>query len=175
MRLVPLLIFWTVSVLQPGGHDQSRFCDGGESPRGDLGHSVIVVHGGTGDSIPGDPGAGSLGSSFEDEEDTLEDGFLGGCVSVGWRWPDTGPGNLSCALHMRHNLLRIPSPLILCAVEIKARFIDCPLAERAAIDALKVVRWDVARPGGIFGRRSFPRSQWRISFSFPRGRGYSCI
>ncbi len=110
MRLVPLIIFWTVSVLQPGGHDQSRFGDGGISTRGDVRHSSIVIHGGTGDSLPGDPGAGSLGSSFEDEEDTFEDGFLSGCLPVGWRWPDTGPGNLSCVAHMRHNLLRIPSP-----------------------------------------------------------------
>ena len=110
MRLVPLLIFWSLPFLPYGGHGQSLSGrDGMSHGRVDFVAS-IVIHQGTNDSIPGDPGPGSLGASFEDEEDTLEDGFVSACLSSCGDWHNAEQGNLSCMVHTRQGLLRIPSP-----------------------------------------------------------------
>jgi hypothetical protein len=109
MKLVPILILWLVSLYQTVGPGQTHSGVFGGGPVADAVSTSLVIQRGPTNSIPGDPGSGSLGASLEDEEDSLEDGLFCTSLAAFWRSPTAGTDNLSCRADSQLGLLRIPS------------------------------------------------------------------
>jgi hypothetical protein len=107
MKLVPILIFWSLALLQVGGYDR---CPTWASRVNDTDGLMtsMVIHSGTHDPVPGQPNSGNQGASLEDEDETLEDGFLSASLSGLWQWQDAGPDDLARVAHARQGLLRTP-------------------------------------------------------------------
>jgi hypothetical protein len=108
MKVTSFLIVWLLPLLQAGGYGQSP-CRGYASRTHAEAHvaSSMVLEA-RHVSFPDGPSSGSLGASFEDEEDSLEDGFLDGGLLLSRSWRDLARGGLASFAHLRHDLLRIP-------------------------------------------------------------------
>jgi hypothetical protein len=107
MNVVSFLIFWSLPLLQAGGHSQSL-------PRAvalcaDAYVTPLVVQHARDGSSPGDAGVGSPGDSLEDEEDSLEDLFFDTGFLLSPLWRDLGRDDRSALARSRHDLLRSPS------------------------------------------------------------------
>jgi hypothetical protein len=110
MKIVPLLIFWSLPLLPAGGLDDSPACSCRDRLHAEHHDSSAVIQSTRDVSFPDDPG-GSLGSSLwdEDEEDSVEDMFFdtGTLLSGALRYP--GQDDLCSLIRSRHDLFRIPS------------------------------------------------------------------
>jgi len=105
MRILALLILWSLPCLQTGGHEASL-------PPGftNLAHSekrvtAVVMRRASDESLPSDPITGIL----SEDDDSLEDGSLDLGLWSGWQWQTPGRDNLSALAPLQHALLRIPS------------------------------------------------------------------
>jgi len=110
MKVASLLILWSLPLLQAGGHDQP-LCPGcaAGAPHAEAHVTPLAIQGTRDVALADDPSGGSLSSSLEDEEDSLEDGaFANGVLLPRSLW-NLGRGDLSSLAHWRHDLLRIPS------------------------------------------------------------------
>jgi hypothetical protein len=110
MKMASLLILWSLSILHAGGHGQSlcHRCVIG-APHAEAHATSLVIQQTRDVSLADDRSNGSLGSSFEDEEDLLEDGSFANGVLLSRSLLDVGQGNFSSLAHGQHDLLRIPS------------------------------------------------------------------
>ena len=105
MRIVALLIFWSLPCLQSGGHEQSLLSGFTNAAHAENLFTAEVIERAGNDSLPGDPIAGILA----EDDDSLEDGSLDLALSTGWQWQTVGRDNLSSLAPLQHELLRIPS------------------------------------------------------------------
>ena len=117
MKVVSLLIFWFLPFTFTGGYGHSLSC-GYSEPRHAMAHGTSAVIQNADDaSFPDDSGGGSLGSSLWEEDDSLEDVFCNTALLLAGSFRSRGRGELSSLVRADHDLLRMPSVLILSAVE----------------------------------------------------------
>jgi len=109
MKVVPLLIFWSLPFLASGEHVQSPangFVDG-QLAKAHVQAAVILK---TRDaSSPADPSSRSLGGSLWDEEDSLEDVFLGTGFSLSGSLLVRVHDSLSALADGQRDVFRTPS------------------------------------------------------------------
>ncbi len=110
MKVVPLLIFWSLPLLQAGGFDHSPACRFSDSSHAEAHVNSAVIQKTRDVFFPDDPGSGSLGSSFwdEDEEDSLEDIFVDNGLLLSGALQHPGPDDLSSLVRAHHDILRLP-------------------------------------------------------------------
>jgi hypothetical protein len=111
MNLLPFIVVWSLSLAGAGDAlSSSPYADGMVAPTKAVDSAPAIGRRGN-HSIPGVPATGSLGSSFEEEDDSLEDGF----VADGWIACEgsdySSAGNRCLRASARLALLRLPSPL----------------------------------------------------------------
>ena len=110
MKVASLLILWSLPLLQAGGHGQP-LCPGcaAVAPHVEAHVTPLVIQGTRDVALADDPSGGSLSSSLEDEEDSLEDGAFANGVLLPRSLRNLGQGEFSSLAHGQHDLLRIPS------------------------------------------------------------------
>lgn len=111
MKVVPLLIVWSVSLLHAGDDDLTLSLRRSDPPRVQSQATSVVIQRTRDASFPDDSGNGILGSSVwdEDEEDSVEDMFLDTGLLTSGSSPSTGHHDLSSLVRASHDLYRIPS------------------------------------------------------------------
>jgi hypothetical protein len=107
MKVIPLLIFWSLPFFQAGEHGQSFDC--GDARLAEIPSISAVIQQAGPESSPCDSGSKGLGGSLWDEEDSLDDVLVdAGHIlsrSLLIRVPDN-----SCAFSLgQHDFLRTPS------------------------------------------------------------------
>ncbi|HEX4069835.1 MAG TPA: hypothetical protein VHX68_01645 [Planctomycetaceae bacterium] len=105
MRIVALLILWSLPFLQTGGHETSVPPGVTNSARIEEKIAAGVMQGASDNALPDDPITGILA----EDDDSLEDGSVDLCLWAGWQWQSQGRDNLSSLAPLLHTLLRIPS------------------------------------------------------------------
>jgi hypothetical protein len=111
MKVVPLLIFWSLTFLQAGEHGQSLPSGCGDTRLAEAHVNSAAIQKTTDASSPSDPSSGSLGGSLwdEDEEDSLDDVFFDDGLLLS-RWLlIRGRDALSSFAHGQHDFLGTPS------------------------------------------------------------------
>jgi hypothetical protein len=107
MKAVSLLIFWSLPLLQAGGHGQA-------ASHGDAAHAKshvtsAVIQQAREVFFPVDASGGNLGASLCDEEESLDDVFFDTGLLSSSSWRNFGRDDLSSLARSRHDLLRCPS------------------------------------------------------------------
>ncbi len=111
MKIVPLLIFWSLPLLQTGGVDRSpATCRRGAS-YAEIHVTSAVIQKTRDLDFPDDPAGGGLGSSLwdEDEEDSVEDMFFDTGILLSGSSRNLGRDDLSSLIRERHDLFRVPA------------------------------------------------------------------
>jgi hypothetical protein len=109
MKVVSLLILWSLPLLPTGDHAPSLPWGRGDARHAaDHVNSPFIQHA-RDNSCPGDPFGGSLSGSLEEEEDSLEDVFLDSELLLSRMSPNRGPDALSSFAYEHQDLRRTPS------------------------------------------------------------------
>jgi hypothetical protein len=107
MKVVSLLIFWSLPILQTGGHGQAL--PHGDTPHAESHVTSAVIQPPRDLFFPGDTSRGSFGASLCDEEDSLEDFFFDTGLMFSRSWRNFGQDDLSTLACSPLDLLRSPS------------------------------------------------------------------
>ncbi len=105
MRIIALLIFWTLPLVQGGGHEPALRAGFSSAALAEGFLEANVINRASDQSLPADPITGFLA----EDDDSLEDGSLDLGLSVVWQSQTPGRDNLSALAPLQHALLRIPS------------------------------------------------------------------
>jgi hypothetical protein len=109
MKVVALLIFWTLAS-PPAGHPGESFpCDCGVARHAEGHFESAVIHQPRELSSPDDPNSGNLDGSLWDEEDSDDDRELGATLSLSWSVLIRERDALSSFGHGRVDFVRTPS------------------------------------------------------------------
>ena len=109
MKVVALLIFWSLPLLPVGGPGQSPSLSAGATADADFHVTPAVIQQPIEADFPGDLGKVSLGSPFWDEEDSLDDHLIdGGLLPGPLRWASVRD-HRSWFAHPQCDLVRSPS------------------------------------------------------------------
>ncbi len=106
MKIIPLLILWSLPRLSAGEHGQSLPCVRKEARHAEVHVDPAVIQQAGNDSSPGDSSSRSLSGSLGDEEDSLEDVFLDADLSLTRSMRNRGRDALSSFLHGHHDCRR---------------------------------------------------------------------
>ena len=110
MKVTALLIIWSLPLLHASGHGQSLCRAHAGTTHADAHATSSVMYNARDIFFPDDPGSGSVGASLGDEEDdSFEDGCIGGGLLLSWSLPNLGRGNLTSLAPLRHDILCISS------------------------------------------------------------------
>jgi hypothetical protein len=107
MKVVSLLIFWSLPLLQTGGHGQAL--SHGDAPHAESHVTSAVIQQARDVFFPGDTSRGSFGASLCNEEDSLDDVFFDTGLLFSSLWRNFGRDDLSSLARSQHDLLRSPS------------------------------------------------------------------
>jgi hypothetical protein len=105
MRIVALLILWSLPFLQTGGNEVRLHPGVHNTAHAKNVVTADVMGCASDDLLPGDPLSGILA----EDDDSLEDGSVDLGLWAGWQWQTPGRNNLSSLAPLQHALLRIPS------------------------------------------------------------------
>ncbi len=108
MKVVPLLIFWSLPFLTTEGHDRSLSTRDTVAMPAEADVTSIAIQSVRDVFFPGDPG-GSPVASLWDEEDSLEDDVFHGSLSLDWSCPVSSPNDLDPCDRCRCELPPNPS------------------------------------------------------------------
>ena len=109
MKIVPLLIFWSLPLLSADEHVQSFPCVRGQVRHTEKRVDSAVIEQARNGSSPGDSSSQTQSGYLGDEEDSLEDVFLGTELSLTRSMRNRGRDALSSFAHGHHGFSRSPS------------------------------------------------------------------
>jgi hypothetical protein len=109
MNVVSLLIYCSLSLFPSHGHGHSSYRDRGDVPHVATDASSVVIQSSRDFFFPDDQGAGTLGASLWEEDDSLEDGIVGAGILPSGSLRDLGWDDVTSLADWQHDPLRTPS------------------------------------------------------------------